>query len=154
MEIKYRGILRELTPEFIMKVGGIGKKAARNRIKAFLAMDITIEQLLFKGSYTNNAVRITKDGHTWTAPKLSQKVPNLTVTAANKRLQKWKAGALPYERLFAPVAERCSPPTDQGSKEWQALSDIDRMSPQLLRITPFERELGREIERAWGYVDA
>lgn len=155
MEVLYEGKTYELTYDFIMIVGGIGKKAAKNRIKAFKNEEITIEQLLFKGSYTNNAVEITKDGHTWTAPQLSKQVPYLTVTAANKRLQKWKAGRIPYEGLFAPVAVHASPTSNTGSLEWRALDDSKiKRNPDDIPVTPFELEYGEMKEKAWGYADA
>lgn len=156
MEVLYEGKTHVLTPDFIMRVGGIGRKAAKNRIKAFISERITIEQLLFKGSYTNHAVEITKDGHTWTAPALAKVVPRLTVTAANKRLQKWKAGKIPYKNLFAPLnASTVSHTSNKGTKEWRMLDDrFIKRNPDDIKVTPFELEYGEKKERDWGYVDA
>ena len=84
---------------------------------------------------------------------MARQVDGLTVTAANKRLQAWKAGRITLASLKKPVPKRESV-TRHGTKEWQLLQDVDRVNPKDIKITPFEREYGREREVAWGYKDA
>lgn len=154
-EVVLKGSEYERLMFLIMNISGIGRKAARNRIKDFLAAKITTEQLLFKGSYniTRDACPITKDGITLTAPQLARQVKNLTVTAANKRLHQWQRGYLTYKDLFREPQKRKGN-VKFGTKEWRELGDDERVSPKSLHVTEFEKRYGKECELAWGYVDA
>lgn len=158
MKVKHKGKLHELTTELVMTVGSVTRRAARKRIQMYTDGTITVDQLLHVGPYAGNSVTHVRDKISMTSSELLNIVKDISLSAANKRLKRWVAGDITYDALIAPI-NKCrsmSIPVSRnyGSDEWQKLGDFDRIKPEDINITSFERKVGEEMERSWGYVDA
>lgn len=159
MKILYKGREQELTVDFIVRVGMVSEKTAKERIDKFLSGQISLRQLIInKTGVRALKEKIYKRGHlVLTNSKLRGLVPGLTKEAARKRLNQWGRGEISYEQLITKVwgytsAKRSS---SYGTKEWKKLNDTKiRLDPNEIRVTQFELDYGEKKERDWGFVDA